>query len=130
MREFLRLFAQYRALEDELETLRAQHARVSQDNYLLQDRLDAAREDRDRLWTITQQCLEGERTAYQAHINQAWQRHGGGIPYPDAPHLPASAVPKEQSTEPIGRRGRVLASEAVQQKTSEFIESLARSVGK
>lgn len=130
MREFLRLFAQYRALEDELETLRAQHARVSQDNILLQDRLDAAREDRDRLWTITQQCLEGERTAYQAHINQAWQRHGGGIPYPDAPHLPASAVPKEQSTEPIGRRGRVLASEAVQQKTSEFIESLARSVGK
>lgn len=130
MREFLRLFAQYRALEDELETLRAQHARVSQDNILLQDRLDAAREDRERLWTVTQQCLEGERTAYQAHINQAWQRHGGGIPYPDAPHLPASAVPKEQSTEPIGRRGRVLASEAVQQKTSEFIESLARSVGK
>lgn len=130
MREFLRLFAQYRALEDELETLRAQHARVSQDNILLQDRLDAAREDRERLWTVTQQCLEGERIAYQAHINQAWQRHGGGIPYPDAPHLPASAVPKEQSTEPIGRRGRVLASEAVQQKTSEFIESLARSVGK
>lgn len=130
MKAFLRLFSPFRELEADYDALTEEHSRLTQEKLLLQDRLDAAQLDRDRLWSMTSEALAGERSAYQAHINQAWQRVGGGIPYPDAPHLPASAVPKEQSTEPIGRRGRMLPSEAVQQRTSEYIESLARSVGK
>jgi hypothetical protein len=122
---FLRLFPAFRWLEAEAKALREDHARITAENLRLQDRLDAAREDRTQLWTTMQESLRGERAAYQMHVNQSWQRAGAGIPYPDAPHLPQSAVPKQQGSEPVGRQGRMLPSEAVAMRTAEFISGLA-----
>jgi hypothetical protein len=118
---FLRLFPPFRWLEAEARALREDHARITAENLRLQDRLDAAREDRDRLWETMQESLRGERTAYQMHVNQSWQRQGGGVPYPDAPHLPVASIPK-QGSEPVGRQGRILPSEAVARRTAEYIE--------
>jgi hypothetical protein len=125
VRKFLLLFPAFRALEQEAKALREDHARLTTDVLLLQDRLDAARDERCKLWEMTQECLRGERSAYQMHVNQSWQRQGAGVPYPDAPHLPPSAVPKQVSAgEAAGRKGRMLPSEAVARRTEEFLTSL------
>jgi hypothetical protein len=124
LRSFLRLFPAFRALEAEAKALREDHARLTTENLVLNDRLDAAGADRNKLWETMLDCQRGERAAYQMHVNQSWQKMGAGTPYPDAPHMQASAVPKEQSREPIGRRGRMLPSEIVEQQRSEFIQNL------
>jgi hypothetical protein len=121
---FLGWFPAYRALLAEIEALRNEHARLTTENLRLNDRLDALHEDRTRLWELTQECLRGERTAYQMHVNQSWQRIGGGVPYPEAPHLPPQAVPKPGPSESVGRSGRILPSEAVAQQTNEFIQRM------
>ena len=119
----LRLTPQFQQIEAELKTLRANYQDLTTENLLLQDRLDAAREDRTKMWDTMQECLRGERTAYQMHINQAWQKTGAGAPYPDAPQLPPHMLPKQETHEPIGRR-RVLPSEVVAQKTAEYVRGL------
>lgn len=60
---------------------------------LLQDRLDAVMNDRSELWRMMETAISNERVAYQMQINSAWQKQGFGAPYPDAPVLPAQAVP-------------------------------------
>jgi hypothetical protein len=117
-----RWFRQLRAIETECDQLRETVASLQNEKLRLEDRLVAAQQDRDRLWESFQQSLQGERTAYQLHINMSLQRMGGGVPYPDAPHLPQHAVP-EASNEPLGRRGRVLMSEVLAQRTDEVMRS-------
>jgi hypothetical protein len=124
--DFLRTFPQYRALEREVKTLREEHVRLTTERMMLQDRLDAAQEDRNRLWNLTQKCLEGERLAYQSHINVQWQKQGGGVPYPEAPHLPPAAVPQPSPNEPLGRRGRILPSEAVARASNAFVKDFVQ----
>jgi len=121
-RDFLiRFFPEYRRVHAELEALREDHARLTQENLRLQDRIDTLAADRSRLWDTMQESLRNERTAYQMHINQTWQRMGGGVPYPEAPHLSPGTIPDPASAEPMGRR-RILASEAVKQRQNEFIQ--------
>jgi hypothetical protein len=114
----------FRTQELEAENARLIEAvsELTQEKLRLQDRLDAALADRQRLWDLTSQSIDEMKLAYQSHINVQWQKQGGGTPYPDAPHLPAHMVPKEQSHEPVGRRGRMLPSEAVQRASREFIQ--------
>lgn len=105
----------------ELAALREANRELQQEKLSLQDRLDAVYEDRAKLWQLVQSSIEGERTAYQMHVNAQWQRQSGTVPYPDAPHLPAHAVPKIQTGEPVGRRGRMLPSEMVAQATRDYL---------
>jgi cell division protein FtsB len=84
------LAASINALEADNEVLIEANHDLEQQNLRLQDRLDGCLEDRKKLWEMVQETARGERTAYQMHINAAWQGRGAGVPYPDAPHLPSS----------------------------------------
>jgi hypothetical protein len=125
---FLRLFSAFRALESDRDSqvvvLREALQQETTRALTLQDRLDSAERERAELWAMTRECVNGERAAYQAHINAAWQKQGHGTPYPDAPHIPAHAVPQEQDTTPIGRRP--LPSEAMATVTRQFLQNLAQ----
>lgn len=102
---------------------------TQQQSLRLQDRLDAALEDRNRLWSLLSDAIQGERTAYQAHINQAWQKQGGGVPYPDAPHLPETATPKPQEGGQVGRPARILSSADVDHETDSYWKRRATKTG-
>lgn len=117
----LQYLPEYRALWTELEELRGNYATLLTEKLRLQDRLDATVEDRTKLWDTMQECLRGERASYQMHVNQSWQRMGAGVPYPDAPHMAASASAEGGA---IGRKGPVLPSEAVAKRTEQFVNSL------
>jgi len=104
----------------EVETLRAANRQLLTDNARLEDRVEAASEDRNRLWAAMQEALDGERTALHTQINHLVQRSGGGIPYPEAHTLPAATVPREQSTAPISRA--MMPGEAVARQTAKFVE--------
>lgn len=64
--------------------------------------LDDARGDREHLWRIAENALEGERTAYKSSINIVRGMDGMGQPYPEAPMIPQTAIPPED-VEPFGR---------------------------
>lgn len=104
------------AARDEIEILRHESAVMS-------ERLDAAITDKEGLWEMTQKAIEGERFANHTAYNHEVQRHGGGIPYPDAHALPPNMVPPVQKTGTIGRKGRMLTSQAVfNQSRAHLIE--------
>jgi hypothetical protein len=64
----------------------------------LEDRLVAAQQDRDRLWESFQQSLQGERTAYQLHINHQHATGGRGYSLPRCTaHSAASGATIEAS---------------------------------
>lgn len=123
----LRWFPRFRAIETERDQLRESVVSLQNEKIRLEDRLVAAQQDRDRLWESFQQSLQGERTAYQLHVNASFQRMGGGVPYPDAPHIPEHLVPTP-STEPMGRRGRVLMSEVLRQMTDRNLNQRLQRV--
>ena len=119
------LVPKLRALEAENTQLRDTVTSLTDEKLRLQDRMDAAVQDRSRMWDLLHKSIDEMKIAYQMHVNQSWQRQGGGVPYPDAPHLPPAAVPKPPSSEPIGRR-RMLPSEAVAREADRFIESVIK----
>lgn len=118
---FLRLFSVFRATEGDLVAAREALDELSTEKLLLQDRLDAALADKDKLWSTMQDALDNERAALRSQVNHAVQKTGGGIPYPDAHFLPAGSVREVQASGPIGRRGRLLPSEAAQRQTGRFL---------
>lgn len=120
MNWFLRLFGAYRRLAASVEVLQTE-------KLILQDRLDGALQDRDRVWESFQAALAGERLAYQMQINHAVQKAGGGVPYPDAHSLPSGALPKQQAPGAIGRGSRMLFSESAARHNRQFIEELVSS---
>jgi hypothetical protein len=113
--------------DPELAQLRETVVTLQGEKLRLEDRLVAAQQDRDRLWESFQQSLQGERTAYQLHINLSMQRAGAGIPYPDAPHIPQHQP--QPSSEPMGRRGRQLMSEVIQQETANVLSKRFAQAG-
>lgn len=114
-----------RELRDENTRLLDEVQSLSGQVLVLQDRLDAALEDRSKMWTLMERSIDEMKIAYQAHINVAWQKQGHGVPYPDAPQIPHSAVvPINQ--EPIRRRE--LPSEAVAKATNQFFRTFAETL--
>lgn len=106
------------AARDEIEILRQEAA-------VMTERLDAAIRDKERLWEMAQKAIEGERFANHTAYNHEVQRHGGGIPYPDAHALPVNVVPPIQKPGPVGRLGRMLTSQAVfNQSRAHLVEYL------
>lgn len=143
---FLRLFRQFRELESlavmqsesaeecarnqaDIESLREANQQLSTEKLLLEDRLESAIADKDRLWETMQESLRGERYAYQTMVNHATQKTGAGTPYPDAHSLPASEIRKPQAPGPIGRSARVLPSEMAQRQKREFVRNYVDAVG-
>ena len=133
MQRFLRIFPAYRVLEALLAESEAAHARevaglqstlsdLAAEKTRLEDLLEAAHADRQKLWDSMQSALEGERTAYQSQINVAWQQRGAAAPYPDAPHLEKSALAPKNDTIPR----RLRPSEAVARETAKFIAGLTK----
>ena len=93
----------------------------------LQDRLDAALEDRGRLWDLVEQSISKMECAYQMHVNVEWQKAGRGAPYPDAPQIPADRIkaPVADSMVPRPRTG----SEQVAARTAAFIREYTERKG-
>lgn len=117
----LNLFPQFRSLERECQELHSQLLSESSQRLSLQDRLDAALDDRGRLWDLLSKSIDDMKLSYQMHINAQWQRQGFGTPYPEAPHIERGAEPRTQ--ESISRRE--LPSEKIARKTNETLQHLA-----
>jgi hypothetical protein len=116
----LGLFPQVSELRSDCVKLRDALNETTLEKLRLQDRLDAAVEDRHKLWAMTTEAISNERTAYQMGINVQWQRQGFGSPYPDAPKLPSAVVPQPGGTS--GRSMPEMPSSAVRRATSEFLQ--------
>jgi hypothetical protein len=135
---FLRLFPAFRALAlnysealTKAADLRDSLDEIAIEKLRLQDRLDAALTDKEHLWNSMQDAIDNERAALRMQVNHAVQKAGGGIPYPDAHSLPSSAVRPLQAPGPVGRQGRILASEAITRRTQQWInEELAPRMAK
>lgn len=111
----------------EVEQLRETVDILTREKLVLEERLLAAQEERTRVWALFDKAIEGERAAYQMHVNLSLQRQGAGVPYPEAFHIPPSSIPNTPG-EAIGRKGRVLPSEVVQQAFRETAERLTARV--
>jgi hypothetical protein len=109
----------------ELERLRETVETLTREKLVLEERLLASQDERTRLWALFDKAIDGERAAYQMHVNLSMQRQGAGVPYPEAFHIPPASIPNSPG-EAIGRKGRVLPSEMVQQAYREAAERLAR----
>lgn len=126
---FLRLFPQFRALEavehDEVELANTRNTvtELQHENDKLTDRVDTLLEDRKALWGSFQESLRAERASYQLSVNSAVQRSGGGIPYPDAPHLAQQQVPQPGESTSLGRQSRISISDRVNSATSQYLQS-------
>lgn len=127
--KFLRLFSRFRDLESievdqvELAATKRALAEIAEENQKLQDRLDDCIHDRAQMWGLLNRSIEAMQTSYQAHVNLTWQRQNGGIPYPDAPHLPQQpAVGEELPANTYGRRSRVSSSELIAARTQSYLK--------
>ncbi len=124
----LRIFPSLRRLSAEVELLRSANQQLQQENLQMQDRLDAAMEDRKQLWTMTRESSAAKDYAYQTQINHLIQREGGGTPYPDAHSLPENVIPHDKDTTPIARR--MMPGEIARLRTEKFIRSYAEDLAK
>lgn len=138
MLQFLMLFPTFRNLLESRNQLRAAHDAdhkeverlrgviqdLQHEKLMLQDRLDAATEDRSKLWGLASECIGHERVAYQMQVNAQWQKQGFGAPYPDAPQLPQSAVPSNEPVE--GPKRPVFMSSKMARATNDFVEELVK----
>jgi hypothetical protein len=115
-------------LKEAMEQLQEETQALSAEKMLLQDRLEAATADRDRLWEMANQALNGERYAYQTMVNHAVQKNGGGIPFGDAHSLPPAEVRKPQTPGPIGRSSRMLPSEGAARRTNQFVREFVETL--
>ena len=118
---FLRLFAAFRALEQDRDVTVANLCetvqQLSTDKLLLQDRLDSVLNDRAKLWDMMQTAIENERATLQMQVNFATQQRFGVTPFPDAVKLPDSMEASEHSA-PLGRRR--MPSEDMAFRASQF----------
>lgn len=131
----LRLFSTFRDLEAladlharnmasldvDLKACRESHEELSTEKLRLQDRVDVAEAEVERVWELFRESLGNERIALRTMVNHATQRSGGGVPFPEAHSLPPNATPRVQEPGPIGRRGRMLPSQLAAQANAEFI---------
>ena len=106
----------------ELVNLRNAYDELTTEKLRLSDRLDSVIADKDRLWSLFETANSGLMDSLKMQVNHLNQRSGAGIPYPEAGSLPVGAV-KIQEGGPIGRRGRMLPSQAAVDQVQEFVRS-------
>jgi hypothetical protein len=117
-----------RSTESDLAAAREANESLTAENVRLQDRLDAAIEDKKELWDLVHTSLDGERFALHTQVNHAVQRAMGSPPYPDANILPTERLAKIQPGGPIGRRSRILPSEAMARQERENYRQWAEAM--
>lgn len=110
-------------IEADRDAAREEVQRLTVECDKLTDRLDAAVQDRQNLWDVTQEALRGERTSYQMAINAQWQQRGFGAPYPEAPQIPPNAAPQPVQNPIIPRRE--FPHERQARATRQFAEDMA-----
>lgn len=98
-------------------------AKSEAQNLQLQDRLDAAYEDRQRLWSLVENSIAKMETSYQMHVNVEWQKQGRSAPYPEAPQLPEAQTHREMPNDIISRP--LTMSERMAKGTQDFIKNYA-----
>ena len=129
LRWLLRIFPSLRDMQDERLTLREANKELLAQNTRLEDRLEAAIEERGKLWRMVEIAQAGEREAYRMQINHAVQRAGGGVPFPEAHSLPPNSIPDpNKSHTPIARA--MLPGEAVRSQTSKFLQDYVTDIQK
>jgi len=111
------------SLQIDLDNLRASHDELVTEKRLLEDRLQSALNDKDKLWEQMQEALDNERYALRSQVNVFCQRSGGGIPYSEAHSIPPELAPRPQKSGPIGRAGRRLPSEAAARASADFVHA-------
>lgn len=112
------------SLRADLDNIQAANDGLISDKAVLQDRVDSLMEENGRVWNLLQEALSNERNALRMQLNFEVQRHGGGVPYPEAHSLPANAVRPVQPAGTIGRAARMLPSEAIARHDRQFIRAL------
>ncbi len=117
------------SLEHDVDSLREANQELTHEKILLQDRLDSAIQDKDRIWESMQTALQGERYALQTMVNHAVQKNGGGVPFGEAHVLPATEIRKPQAPGGIGRSARALPSEIAQRATNTFVKNYMETLG-
>ena len=111
------------SLKTDLTFNRARLQELETENLRLQDRVDAANEDRAKLWTMLQEALGNERKALMMEVNAKWQKDYGVTPFPDAPSIPVKFANAVDAVTEFGRQGRLLPSEAVANAERTFWEN-------
>lgn len=91
---------------------------AQREKLILQDRLDSALSDRERVWKEMQIAREGELAALHTLINIEYQQRYGVAPYPDAVKLP----PAKDSGGPV--KPRLTASQAIDAQIERVIQEL------
>lgn len=107
------------SLEQENIRLHTRNRDLETEKSILEDRLRASLEDRQKLWDLVMNCLSGERQAYHMQINKEWQKMGEAAPYPDAPHMGDGQRFKMPEKPFINRP--MMGSEAAQAATQKFL---------
>ena len=108
------------SLKTDLTFNRARLQELETENLRLQDRVDAANEDRAKLWTMLQEALGNERKALMMEVNAKWQKDYGVTPFPDAPSIPEKYENAVNAVTEFGRQGRLLPSEMVANAETKF----------
>lgn len=117
------------SLEHDVDALRESNQDLIHEKTLLQDRLESAIQDKDRIWEAMQTALSGERYALQTMVNHAVQKNGGGVPFGEAHVLPAAEVRKVQTPGGIGRAARELPSEGARRASNVFVKNYMETLG-
>ena len=108
------------SLKMDLTFNRARLQELEAENIRLQDRVEAANEDRAKLWTMLQEALGNERKALMMEVNAKWQKDYGVTPFPDAPSIPEKYENAVNAVTEFGRQGRLLPSEMVANAEKEY----------
>ena len=101
------------SLKADLAFCRSRLQEAETENLRLQDRVEAANEDRKQLWAMLQESLGNERKAFMMQVNEAWQKKYGVTPHPEAPSIPEKFENAVDAVTEFGRQGRLLPSEVV-----------------
>lgn len=117
------------ALNTDLENLQESHDELANEKLLLQDQLESAIADKEKLWAMVEEALGSERNALRTMVNHAVQKASGGIPFPEAHSLPPEAAARPNKPGAVGRAGRMLQSQAVMQRNQEFVREYVESLG-
>lgn len=87
-------------------SLLAQLERGEREQAILQDRLERADQDRERLREDNRHLLQKLTTYFEMDKNVEWQGFGRPAPFPDSPHLPPRMVHEPDDTPQRGERSQ------------------------
>ena len=110
----LRLLSVFPCIARLMEDLSASQRQV----FILQDRLEQALNDRERVWQGMITAQAGEKSALHMLVNLEYQRRYGIVPYPDDVKLPPAKDPGGPVTP------KLTASQALAQQTERVIQQL------